>query len=43
MKVNKSKEHATVSIRNLFVGQTFTAPRKGYGDILKLVVKLDTI
>lgn len=31
MKVNKSKEHATVSIRNLFVGQTFTAPRKGYG------------
>ena len=31
MKVNKSKEYATVSIRNLFVGQTFTAPRKGYG------------
>ena len=30
MKVNKSEVDITISIRNLFVGQTFTAPRKGY-------------
>ena len=30
MKVNKSEVDVTISIRNLFVGQTFTAPRKGY-------------
>lgn len=30
MKVNKSKVDITVSIRNIFVGQTFTTPRKEY-------------
>lgn len=29
MKVNKSEVDITISIRNLSVGQTFTAPRKG--------------
>lgn len=43
MKVNKSKEHATVSVRNLFVGQTLLLPQEKDMDILKLVVRLDTI
>ena len=30
MKVNNTKEQKTLSIRNLFVGQSFSAPRKGY-------------
>lgn len=30
MKVNKSEVDITVAIKSLFVGQTFTAPRKGY-------------
>ena len=30
MKVNKSEVDITVAIRSLFVGQTFTTPRKGY-------------
>ena len=30
MKVNKSEVDITISINNLSVGQTFTAPRKGY-------------
>lgn len=29
MKVNKKEEQKTLSIGNLFVGQTFSAPRKG--------------
>lgn len=30
MKVNNTKEQKTISIRDLFVGQTFTTLRKGY-------------
>ena len=30
MKVNKSEVDIAISIGNLSVGQTFTAPRKGY-------------
>ena len=30
MKINNTEEQKTLSIRNLFVGQTFSAPRKGY-------------
>ena len=30
MKVNKSEVDTTISIGSLYVGQTFTAPRKGY-------------
>lgn len=30
MKVNKSEVDITISIEKLTVGQTFTAPRKGY-------------
>lgn len=30
MKVNKSEVDITISISSLLVGQTFTAPRKGY-------------